>query len=208
MVAAGDAFYRSVLVEGGSGCPKSGTLTLTPIGNQTVLLGSTLNLALSANGSALQTFDVSPLPLPDNASFNTMTGVFTFSPAPEQVGEFELTFSATDGSQSDSETVTISVPEAEPSGETALRGRILDANDVTQGTMTPLVGATVTHIESGQSITTGRDSRSKLTFFHAACPVRFGARDYDAETGRWTAKDPIGFAVGMRICMCMWGMIR
>jgi len=26
--------------------------------------------------------------------------------------------------------------------------------------------------------------------------VRFGARDYDPETGRWTAKDPIMFAGG------------
>src|SRR5690606_37159458 len=26
--------------------------------------------------------------------------------------------------------------------------------------------------------------------------VRFGARDYDPDTGRWTAKDPLGFAGG------------
>jgi len=26
--------------------------------------------------------------------------------------------------------------------------------------------------------------------------IRFGLRDYDPETGRWTAKDPIGFAGG------------
>jgi RHS repeat-associated protein len=30
----------------------------------------------------------------------------------------------------------------------------------------------------------------------ATQPVRFGARDYDPETGRWTSKDPILFAGG------------
>jgi RHS repeat-associated protein len=33
-------------------------------------------------------------------------------------------------------------------------------------------------------------------FDRATGLVRFGARDYDAETGRWTTKDPIRFAGG------------
>lgn len=40
--------------------------------------------------------------------------------------------------------------------------------------------------------------------------IRFGARDYDPTIGRWTTKDPIGFAGGggIRICMPMSAEIR
>ena len=38
--------------------------------------------------------------------------------------------------------------------------------------------------------------------------VRFGARDYDAEAGRWTAKDPTLFAGGDANRMPMWETIR
>ena len=34
--------------------------------------------------------------------------------------------------------------------------------------------------------------------------MRFGFRDYDPETGRWTAKDPIGFAGGD---VDLWGYV-
>jgi RHS repeat-associated protein len=37
--------------------------------------------------------------------------------------------------------------------------------------------------------------------------TRFGARDYDTATGRWTAKDPIRFGVGLRTYVAMRAMI-
>ena len=44
------------------------------------------------------------------------------------------------------------------------------------------------------------DEDTKLT--------RFGYRDYDALTGKWTAKDPIGFKGGIQIFMGMCWVIR
>ncbi|MBF0137127.1 MAG: hypothetical protein HQL65_12875 [Magnetococcales bacterium] len=38
--------------------------------------------------------------------------------------------------------------------------------------------------------------------------VRFGSRDYDASTGRWTAKDPSGLTAGVQICMDIRWRIR
>jgi len=37
--------------------------------------------------------------------------------------------------------------------------------------------------------------------------VRFGARDYDAAAGRWTAKDPSRFAGGLDLCAYAVGRV-
>ena len=40
--------------------------------------------------------------------------------------------------------------------------------------------------------------------------TRFGYRDYDGYTGKWTAKDPIGFAGGglKFVWVCAWGFCK
>lgn len=124
--------------DNGNGCAP----VLAPIGDQTVSLGSTLDLKLSGNdpdGDPI-TFGVLPLPLLANASLHAQDGEFTFNPDETQVGSFELTFQVSDDLGAvDSETITITVEGPEPGGITSLTGRLLDTNDFTQGTETPVV---------------------------------------------------------------------
>ncbi|MEZ4713144.1 MAG: hypothetical protein R3A44_38500 [Caldilineaceae bacterium] len=146
----------------------SPTPTATPIGllgaigNQTAELGSTLTIQLrSDRPNAI--FDVDPLPLPENASFDVVAGVFRYHPSPEQIGTLNLTFSATAGQDRAAEDIRITVPQPDPNGATALRGRILDANEADKGIEKPLVGATVRHMDSGQSVTTNADGVFTIT---------------------------------------------
>lgn len=98
----------------------NGAPQLAPIGNHTVPLGSTLTFTATAtdpdNDSV--TFAVTPLPLPDRATFNSQTGQFIFSPLATHVGSFTLSFVATDGIAQQSETITITVTGAQPGGTT------------------------------------------------------------------------------------------
>ena len=139
---------------------------LVSIGDQTVALGASLALQLSAiypEGKSVS-FGVSPLPLVQNASLDVLIGTFVFKPDAAQVGSFELTFLVSDGQGgTDSETVLITVQAPPPGGVTALVGRILDANDFVDGTETPVVGATVSILGVGTSTVSDADGRFALT---------------------------------------------
>ncbi|WP_158247078.1 putative Ig domain-containing protein [Geothermobacter hydrogeniphilus] len=82
---------------------------LATIGSRTVTARSTLSFVLSASDPDGDTLVYSVVNLPPGASFNAATGSFSWTPADSAVGSYSPTFSVSDGSLSDSETVTIEV---------------------------------------------------------------------------------------------------
>jgi RHS repeat-associated protein len=101
------------------------------------------------------------LPLPEHASFDGTTGVFSFRPDGGQVGAFQVTFVASDGSLTDSETITITVPAAGTT--TSFSGRVLDANSAAGGQTVPVVGATISLLGTGSSAMSGSQGLFTLT---------------------------------------------
>ncbi len=171
--AGGSAAHRQVSLDCAS--------QLAPIGNQTVPLGSSLKFTVSLSecetiflplifkgiaqqGNAQQqlsteqkftasnlVFNIEPKILPDNASFDTLTGEFYFRPTLSQVGQsYELTFTVQNGADTLSETITIDV--IKETTTTALAGRLLDANEIEKGRVVPLAGATIRSLDTGQSV--------------------------------------------------------
>jgi len=87
--------------------------TLAPIGNKPAPAFLTLNF--SAVGSDdddgvgdVLSYSVAPS-LPPGATFNTITGAFSWTPGPGDVGVYTLTFCVSDGSLDDCETIDITV---------------------------------------------------------------------------------------------------
>ena len=148
-----DSLPSQVLI---TALPQNQPPVLSAIGNQVIELGSTLTLDLHAsdtNGDPL-TYSVQPLPLPDGARLDGETGQFRFKADSNQIGSVELTFSVSDGVFSDSETVTLTIPSIDTTVSTRFSGRILDANDYAQGFTTPVVGTTISFLNTGQFVQT------------------------------------------------------
>lgn len=153
-----------------------GELILSPIGDQTVSLGNTLNLTLVADSPREQslTYSATPMPLPATMSLNAVTGKFTFRPDESQIlgdrGSFTVTFRASDGFDKVEERVKITVSGRVNGGDpTVLTGRVLDTTDFVQARRrTPVVGSRVsllsrTSHEVLATARSGKDGYFKLS---------------------------------------------
>ena len=84
---------------------------LAPIGNKSILEGATLNFTISATDADADTLAYSVGGMPAGAGFNIDSGVFSWIPALNQSGSYSVTFTVTDGSDNDSETILITVTD-------------------------------------------------------------------------------------------------
>lgn len=145
--------------------PENRPPELAAIAPQSFTLGGTLTFTLVATDpdGDLLTFSVAPLPLPAGASLDSNTGVFRFTPTADAVGSFELTFTVSDGLDTASQTVTLTVQPPAPGSDTALSGRLLDTSDFVGGVETPVVGARVSFAgESTTSASTVSDADGRF----------------------------------------------
>ena len=127
--------------------------TLSPVGDQTVALGTTVNFNLTATdpeGDQLS-YSIQPLPLPEGMSLDAVSGAFRFKPNAMQAGNYSITFLVSDGAATDVETIVITVPAADQSAATRISGRLLDATANAQGIVRPIVGGTVGLLNSSET---------------------------------------------------------
>ena len=153
--------------------PAPTNLTIMPVGDQTVLLGQSLSFNVIAidEGDATITLSARPLPLSEGMIFNATTGELDYSPSIEQVGSFDLTFIARTLTEEASETITFNVPAPDDTAATSFSGRVLDANDLANDVVTPVVGATITFLNTTVSTTTDIEGRFSLEGAPAGQPV-------------------------------------
>ena len=145
--------------------PSPLALTLHPIGDHTAPLGRTLRFTVTASdatGGAIA-LSVAPLPLPAGATFDAASGAFVFAPTAAAVGVHRLTFTARSTTETVAETVTLTVPAADPDAPTRVSGRLLDATALAAGTTLPIAGATVSVLGTALSTVSDADGQFLLS---------------------------------------------
>ena len=107
---------------------------LSPIGGKTATAGSLLTFTLSAADPEGNPLTYSATNLPSSANFNASTRTFSWTPTVAQVGNYNVTFTVSDGSLTDSEIITITInaaacPDGDGDGYTSNACGGTDCND-------------------------------------------------------------------------------
>jgi uncharacterized delta-60 repeat protein len=82
---------------------------LAPVGNKWVNEGQLLAFTISSTDPDGDPLTYSATGLPPGATFNASAGTFSWTPRYDQAGSYNVTFTVSDGSLTDSETISISV---------------------------------------------------------------------------------------------------
>lgn len=88
---------------------KLNTPILNPVGNKKVTLDSLLEFEVTTSVQNKSMLSYSASGLPNGATFNNTSGVFTWVPATNQTGKYTVMFNVSDGYLTDTENVNISV---------------------------------------------------------------------------------------------------
>ena len=94
--------------------------------------------------------------LPDGARFLGPSRQFRFQPEPEQVGNHVITIIVTDGKESSTQDVTVTVNPPDPAQPTTLSSRVLDGTAMEKGQTVPLAGVKVS-VEGSNKVATSDD---------------------------------------------------
>jgi RHS repeat-associated protein len=127
---------------------------IQPVADVSLRLGEQTTFTVNSSDQDGDAVTIWAAGLPAGATLDSATGLFTFT-AGDQVGQFAITFTASDGIHTASTTFNLTVtswPEADP---TRLSGVVLDAADYANGLTTPVIGATV--VVQGQTLTSGNN---------------------------------------------------
>ena len=151
----------------------SGEINAAPVlgiivATQSLQLGQELRLTLTGSDSDGDSLSFLALNLPANAKLDAETGKFRFKPGLKQVGNYVVSFMASDDrTVSPIQQVTFSVTAAAMAQETTLKSRVLDGNAYSLGQTTPLVGVTISapapEDSTPATITTTSDANGYFT---------------------------------------------
>ncbi len=84
---------------------------LDPIGNKNAAEGNLLEFTVSATDPDGDALTFAAIDLPSGAAFDPASRTFSWTPGSDQSGSYQVTFTVTDGSLTDSEEITITVTD-------------------------------------------------------------------------------------------------